>query len=307
MNSVMEILFHRRPPLNYIAPSACEAILSGSSIVSIVLPSFQRIKRVGGLTVLGVAPGPFSLNWETEPGADPPVICFNLYQVVDGVLTLVAECVTPPPGGGGVPIPGGGTPGGSYVVTPVTPEGEGEPSDPITLPTSGGGGGENPPGECDETGDDTTCAYGATGEQYRIKGFNAGWFNIADCGLSWTTCTNCEIFPDFNCVEPQPWDGTFGTKVNDGQFIDQPFEPSMPCGGCPWPHSWLLHGFCISAQLATAAAPNSTGCGWHVTISAPFVGTVWSGIKSKGEGPVGKYVRIAGCCPGPECLEIEAY
>lgn len=313
MNSVIEVLHLRRPPINYVSPAACEVILSGSGSAALsflLLRPIRKLNPVTGAGVLGTAPGPFSLMWETAPG----VICYNIYQLIAGELVLIAECVLP--GEGGYPLPGDG----DFVITPVTPDGEGPPSDPVTVDEEGGpppdpgggggGGGEDPPddgGPCGEEGDDTTCEYAAIGDQYRIKNYNAGLFDISSCGLSWTNCVNCEIFPDTNCVDPVSWTGTFPVKVNDGLLIDQEFEPNVPCGGCPWPPAHLLHGFCISATLSTSSAPNSTGCGWAIVISAPFVGAVWQGVKSKGEGPVGKYTRTGGCCPGPQCLEIEAY
>jgi len=304
MTSVMEILFARRPCINYVSPAVCEGDTSGSGFGApiIVLEPFGVIPVVGGLVVAGEFPGPFFLDWEPVPGA----LCYNIYQVVNGELMLIFECVLQPPGGpgGGHPLPPGSPGGGdTYVVTPVTPEGEGEPGIPVTTPTS-----SDPPGDCEETGVDTTCAYGAVGEKYRIKNYSAGWFDISGCGLTWTDCVNCEVFPDTNCVDPVPWVGTFPVKVNDGHFIDQEFEPNIPCGGCPWPPAHLLHGFCISAQLiAVSGVPNSTGCGWAIEINAPIAGAVWTGVKTKGEGPTGKYIRNGGCTPGPECVEIEAY
>lgn len=315
MTSVIEVLFARRPEINYVSPPACEVIISSFSGLLITLSSIGHIPAASGLIIRGEWPGPFYLDWSTEHGDGPPVICYNIYQVSDGQLILVAECVNPPPGGGGVTLPGSGT----FVVTPVTPEGEGPPSQPITTPGAPPPD-ENPPSDCTESGDDTTCSYGPTGDKYRINNFHTAWLDISSCGLSWTNCVNCEIFgssppPGINCKEAVEWSGTFPVKVNDGQFIDQEFEPDPSCGSCfpsscpgceiPPPHK--LHGFCISAQLITSSAPNGTGCGWAIVISAPFVGNVWTGVKSKGEGPTGKYVRDSGCCPGPECVIVEAY
>jgi hypothetical protein len=321
MNSTMEILYARRPAITYIAPAACEAIISGSALSNLllILNPIGRIPRVGNLSVLGDVPGPFALTWETTPGDGPPIICYNIYQLVGGEMVLVAECVTPPPGGGGVPLPPGSPGGGdTYVVTPVTTEGEGPPSLPISTPIIPP---EPPEDPCDgNEGEDTTCAYGPVGDRYRIKNFNSALFDISECGLSWTNCINCEIFdgdnpPGINCVDPVEWAGTWPVKVNDAQFIDQEFEPDPSCGscfpsscpGCEIPPAHLLHGFCINSQLITSGAANSTGCGWAITISAPFVPDVWTGVKTKGEGPVGKYFRVSGCCPGPECVEVEAY
>lgn len=299
MNAILETLMLRRPVINYVSPAACEIILSGSGVGAfIVLTPFSRIHKVGGLRLTETSPGSFTLNWDTTPGGDPPTICYNVYQLVGGELVLVAECVNPPDGGGGVPLPPGSPGGGdTYVVTPVTPEGEGPGSDPVTTPVIF----IDP---CAESGDDTTCSYGSTGAQYRIKNYNSALFDITDCGLSWTNCINCEIAPDTNCADPVEWPGSFPTKVNDVFFIDQAFDP-IPGGA--WPPAHLLHGFCMSATLSSSGSDNSTGCGWAVVMTGYLGENLWAGIKSKGEGPIGKYQRVSGCCPGPVCVEVEAY
>jgi len=437
MNSIVEVLYARRPIINYVSPAACEPPIAstGIALLSIFLPAlFTKLTPMGKPRIFGTFPGPFFIDWETFPGA----ICYNIYQVVNGQLVLLYECVT----NGPIVVPPG-----DYVVTPVTPEGEGPPSPPngtgtpespeppapplggnfgpciggwslfstkitpnqvttwfgtntnfapgtykivveldsnfsgespclaVQFPedytaewndgtnsalnpyntdftcyatvedmfaatpppydfqfvhTGGkigvnpqgnnklkfslylqcGGGGEppDPPsGPCEETGDDTTCAYGPTGDRYRIVDYSEGLFDISLCGLSWTTCVNCESYPDTNCVDPIPWAGTFPVKVDDGYFIEQEFEPASPCGGCPWPPAHLLHGFCIGASLRTSGSFNSTGCGWAIHIFSYLGQDIWTGVKNKGEGPVGIYQRIAGCCPGPECMRIEAY
>lgn len=143
MTSVMEILFARRPYLNYVSPAACEASFSGSGfgVPIIVLAPFGTIAPVGGLIIAGEFPGPFTLTWTPTPGA----LCYNIYQVVDGELVLIFECVpSPSPEGPGIQLPPGNPEGGdTYVVTPITPEGEGPPGNPVTTPTSG-----DPPGDC---------------------------------------------------------------------------------------------------------------------------------------------------------------
>lgn len=135
MTSVVEVLFARRPEINYVSPPACEVIISAFSGLLITLSTIGKIPAPSGLIVIGLWPGPFSLDWSTDVGEGPPVICYNIYQVVGEQLLLVAECVNPPPGGGGVTLPPGSPGGGDvYVVTPVTPEGEGPPSLPIITP-----------------------------------------------------------------------------------------------------------------------------------------------------------------------------
>lgn len=446
MNSIVEVLYARRPIINYVTPSACEPPIAstGIALLSIFLPAlFTPIGQMGRPVIFGTAPGPFFLSWENYPGA----ICYNVYQVVNGQLVLLYECVT----NGPIIVPPG-----EYVTTPVTPEGEGPPSPPnntgnpeqpqppeppvggnfgpcvggwaafstmitpnqvttwfgsntnfsagtykivveldsnfageppclavqfpegytaewndgtqsaldpyntdftcyatvedmfATTPPPydfifvhsggkigvnpngndklkfslhlqcGGGGGEPPSGPCEETGDDTTCAYGPTGDKYRIVGYNEGLFDSSMCGLFWTNCVNCEVYGDphpeesFNCVDPITWAGTFPVKVNDGYFIEQEFEPSFPCGGCPWPPAHLFHGYCMGASLRNTNAgagfiDNSTGCGWQIQMFSYTGHNIWTGIKRKGEGPEGIYNRVSGCSPTPECMTLEAY
>lgn len=120
MTSIIEVLYARRPIINYVTPSACETPLSSSGIalLSIFLPSlFAGIGQMDRPFVYGTAPGPFSLDWTSFPGA----ICYNVYQVIAGQLVLIHECIA----GGPITIPPG-----DYVVTPITPDGEGPPSVP---------------------------------------------------------------------------------------------------------------------------------------------------------------------------------
>jgi hypothetical protein len=171
VNSVMEVLFPRRPPINYVAPAACEAILSGSSFgnLLVLLSPFGRLHGVRGLFVTGSGSGPFTLNWDnsTTAGDEPPVICYNVYKLVGGILTLVAECVT----GGPVDVPDAG----DYTVTPVTPEGEG-PGVTVSTPTppegGGGGGGGG--------GGDPDCVGGWKLVETMTPQFSLTWFNGAN-------------------------------------------------------------------------------------------------------------------------------
>jgi hypothetical protein len=80
------------------------------------------------------------VSWPSFPGA----ICYTIYLDEDGVLTVIAECVEGP----SYPIPDDID--GSIRISPITPDGEGPPSDPVVLPPGGGGG-----GGCEEFIDDT--------------------------------------------------------------------------------------------------------------------------------------------------------
>lgn len=130
MNTVWDILYARRPVLNYVSPPVCEVIFSGSSNPIIIL-SEPLIGRVTGLAYGGF--GGFQLTWNAFPGA----ICYNVYFIGgDNVAVILAQCVD----GTSFVIPDD-LGDGEIVVTPVTLEGEGPPSEPIPAPTGGGGGG----------------------------------------------------------------------------------------------------------------------------------------------------------------------
>lgn len=127
MNTVWEILYLRQMALHYVAPPICEVIFSGSSSPVIVL-SEPSISQVTGLVLSGS--GVFRLSWNAFPGS----ICFNVYFIGgDNVAVPLAQCITDP----FFDIPPGIGPG-ELVVTPITLEGEGPPSDPIDLPGGGG-------------------------------------------------------------------------------------------------------------------------------------------------------------------------
>lgn len=122
MNTVWEILYLRQMALHYVAPPICEVIFSGSSSPIIVL-SELAIGKVTGL-VLGGAGG-FTLSWNAFPGA----LCYNVYFIGgDNIAVPLAQCIPGP-----FVLPPNGP--GEVVVTPITLEGEGPPSDPIPYPT----------------------------------------------------------------------------------------------------------------------------------------------------------------------------
>lgn len=126
MNTVWEILYARQMALHYAAPPICEVVFSGSSSPIIVL-SEPAIGRVTGLVLGGV--GGFDLSWNAFPGA----LCYNVYFIGgDSIAVPLAQCVTDP----FFPLPPNLGPG-EVVVTPITLEGEGPPSDPIPYPTAG--------------------------------------------------------------------------------------------------------------------------------------------------------------------------
>lgn len=125
MDSVWDIIYLRRPVLNYVSPPVCEVIFSGSSSPIIVL-SEHAIGKVTGLALGGV--GNFDLSWNAFPGA----ICYNVYYIGgDNIAVPLAQCVTDP----FFTLPPGLDPG-IIVVTAITLEGEGPPSDPVPYPSA---------------------------------------------------------------------------------------------------------------------------------------------------------------------------
>lgn len=131
MSLGLDIVYLRRPILNYISPPVCEVIFSGSSNPVIIL-SNNPLTPVTGLALGGFSG--FRLTWNAYPGA----ICFNIYFIAEGttVAVLLAECVQP-----GYELPNPGPGDGEITVTPITPDdGEGPPAPPIPYPTPGGGG-----------------------------------------------------------------------------------------------------------------------------------------------------------------------
>lgn len=127
MNSVIEVLFPRRPVINYVSPAICEFDVSGTGLPVILLEPFGKIIAPGNVFIFGDPGSGFKINWDTTNGD----LCYTIYKLEAGELILVAECVTPPEDGSGIPLPTGP---GTYVVTAITPDGESPPSEPVTVP-----------------------------------------------------------------------------------------------------------------------------------------------------------------------------
>lgn len=141
MKTVWEIIYNRQMALHYNAPGICEVVFSGSSNPVIIL-SENPIGQVTGLVLSGS--GAFRLSWNAFAGA----ICYNVYYINgENLAVILAQCVTDPffdlpPGIGPTKV----------IVTPITKDGEGPPSDPLDIP---GGGGQvqtvNVTAECNQT------------------------------------------------------------------------------------------------------------------------------------------------------------
>lgn len=154
----LDVLCLRRPKINYVSPPVCESIFSGSGIPIIVLEPFNLLVKITGIVVIRDG-NTRVISWPAYPGA----ICYNIYQQQpDGSYLLIAECVedttiTLPPG---LPIR----------ITPVTPDGEGDLSDPVDINGGGGGG-----GGCEDFIDDTqVSAIIAFHQASQVNGVVAG-------------------------------------------------------------------------------------------------------------------------------------
>lgn len=122
MNNALDVLFLRRPRLDYISPPVCEALFSSSGGPVIVLNPLTPQAFPTGLILGGI--GSFFLNWDAYPGA----LCYSVYKADTsnpfGSYTIVAECIPNPP----FDISGFG--GGCFRVSAITPDGE----TPLSLP-----------------------------------------------------------------------------------------------------------------------------------------------------------------------------
>lgn len=124
MNAVIEVLYLRRPRLEYVSPPACEFDFSSSGGPVIVLDALGRILAPSGFVLGGR--GRFTLSWNNYPGA----LCYTVYKAVDsndpfGEYVVVAECIEDPM----IDLEPEGP--GCYRVSAITENGESELSDPI--------------------------------------------------------------------------------------------------------------------------------------------------------------------------------
>lgn len=132
-NASLEVLFARRPTLNYVSPAICEAAFSSTSFPTLVLSPTPTKGKITGLVInyLGEG-GDFELLWDNFPG----VLCYSVYKLrntIDpfGEYQLVAECITDPRyNPADWPLDDPNEPG-CYVITAITAEGETEFGDPI--------------------------------------------------------------------------------------------------------------------------------------------------------------------------------
>src|SRR5712664_1708839 len=140
MNSVLEILFLRRPVLEYVAPPVCEFIFSGSGRPIIILEPLGHLFAPTGLILGGE--GSFVLSWNSYPGA----LCYTVYKAIDsldpfGAYRIIAECIN----NATIDLSGFGD--GYYRVSAITLDGESDLTAPFLVKHPA------PPIEtCDQTG-----------------------------------------------------------------------------------------------------------------------------------------------------------
>lgn len=130
-NQKLEIIFARRPPINYVSPNFCVNEFSSTSEPSITLTPFAVRRGPTGL-ILGGS-GNVRLSWDSYPGA----LCYSVYKSVDeddpfSEYVLVAECIE----NNFIDLDSFGP--GFYRVSAITPEGETELSEPIFFSGSSG-------------------------------------------------------------------------------------------------------------------------------------------------------------------------
>jgi hypothetical protein len=124
MTSVTEVLYLRRPRLEYVSPPICEFDFSSSGGPIISLEALGQLLAPSGFVLGGR--GRFRLSWSNYPGA----ICYTVYKAVDsnnpfGAYVIVAECIEDPE----IDLEPEGP--GCYRVSAITPHGETQLSEPI--------------------------------------------------------------------------------------------------------------------------------------------------------------------------------
>lgn len=92
MSFSIELLYLRRPSIDYISPPVCEVTFSASGVV-IVLDPISPQNFPTGLVLGGI--GNFRLSWNSYPGA----LCYSVYKATDSnnpemsTYTIVLECI----------------------------------------------------------------------------------------------------------------------------------------------------------------------------------------------------------------------
>jgi hypothetical protein len=123
MNNALDVLFLRKPRIDYISPPVCEALFSSSGGPVIVLNPLTPQAFPTGLVFGGT--GNFFLSWDAYPGA----LCYSVYKADTsdpfGSYTIVAECIPNPP------FDTSTFGGGCFRISAITADGE----TPLSLPS----------------------------------------------------------------------------------------------------------------------------------------------------------------------------
>lgn len=95
MDSILDLLWLRVPPIRYVSPPACENVSSGSgSSGPIIVIEHPPQSKVTGLRVEDCV-----LTWDELPGACEgacsAAICYNIYRadMETGEYEVIMECV----------------------------------------------------------------------------------------------------------------------------------------------------------------------------------------------------------------------
>lgn len=121
MKSSLDVLFLRRPVLNYVSPPICDVLFSSSSGPVIILNPLGHLSGVTGHIAGGS--GRWHLSWDNYPGA----LCYSVYRATDrehpdsSEYVVIAECIN-----------GGFDTGpGCYRISAITLDGETPLSEPL--------------------------------------------------------------------------------------------------------------------------------------------------------------------------------
>ena len=116
MDTLLDLLWLRIPPINYVCPPMCELVFSGSGSSTIVLEQHPTLTKVVGLSIDGAI-----LSWTAYPKA----ICYTVYRapIDSDSFEIVSECFA------GTEFGFSGT--GCFRVSAITTEGETPISDSI--------------------------------------------------------------------------------------------------------------------------------------------------------------------------------
>lgn len=215
MNAVIEVLYLRRPRLEYISPPVCEFDFSSSGGPVVVLDALGRILAPSGFVLGGR--GRFTLSWNNYPGA----LCYTVYKAVDsnnpfGEYVVVAECIEDPM----INLEPEGE--GCYRVSAITENGESELSDPICevghcpFITSGA----NPPNQVVNAGD--TIALSTTIHNQGLAN-SYHWFK--DGVFSYDTTGTTQEILEITPAAPEH-SGTYVLIINEGDACEDDSDPA---------------------------------------------------------------------------------